>query len=164
MRLLKTIRLDWSDEHIFSSAAQPGEWAVSGAFVFADDDPERLAGTDRQAFAHGFLGTASLGWSTLVTVAEIGFVQYEDAVEALAQHLLSRFGAPDIAAARAAAREEAEFAASLCSHRLNTLIAVQRSWGPQGITERFHAVETPRETPHATIWKIEQGEDGEDLE
>ena len=162
MRLLKTIRLDRSDEHIFSNAAEPGEWAVSGAFVFADDDPERFVNKDRQAFVHGFLSTASFGWSTLVSVAEIGFVEYEDVVEALAQHLLSRFGAPDIAAARAAAREEAEFAAGLCSHRINTLIAVQRSWGPQGIIERFRAVEVPRETPHAAIWKIEPGEDGAD--
>src|SRR5258708_30407322 len=112
MRLLKTIRLDRSDEHIFSSAAPPGEWAVSGAFVFADEDPERLVGKQCQAFVHGFLGTASFGWSTLVSVAEIGFVQYEDVVEALSQHLLSRFGAPHIAAARAAAREEAEVAPS----------------------------------------------------
>ena len=164
MRLLKTIRLDRSDEHIFSSAAQPGEWAVSGAFVFADDDPERLVGKERQAFVHGFLGTASFGWSTLVSVAEIGFVEYEDVVEALAQHLLSRFGAPDIAAARAAAREEVEFAVSLCSHRINTLISVRRSWGPQGIVERFRAVETPREAPHAVIWAIEPGDDGNEHE
>ena len=160
MRFLRTIRLDQSDERVFSCAARPGEWAVSGGFVFADDDPATLAGKDRQAFAYGFLGTASFGWSTLATVAEIGFVEYEDVVEALAQHLLSRFGAPDIAAARAAAREETEFAASLCSHRVNTLIAVERSWGPQGIVERFRAVEMPRDAPHATIWTIE-GEGGD---
>src|SRR5260370_2204494 len=120
MRLLKTIRLDRSDEHIFSSAAPPGEWAVSGAFVFADEDPERLVGKQRQAFVHGFLGTASFGWSTLVSVPEIGFVQYEDVVEALAHHLLSRFAAPAIAGAPPAAREPPQLAARLCSHRINT--------------------------------------------
>ncbi len=162
MRFPKTIRLDQSDERIFSTAAQAGEWAVSGAFVFADGDPTGLAGKERQAFARGFLGTASFGWSTLVSVAEIGFVEYEDVVEALAQHLLSRFGAPDIAAARAASREESEFAASLCSHGVNTLIAVERSWGPQGIVERFRAVEAPRDPPHAKIWTIEQSEERDD--
>jgi hypothetical protein len=156
MRFPKTIRFDQSDERVFSTAAQPGEWAVSGAFVFADADPTGLAGKERQAFAHGFLGTASFGWSTLVSVAEIGFVEYEGVVEVLAQHLLSTFGAPDIAAARVAAREESEFAASLCSHRVNTLIAVERSWGPQGIVERFRAVEMPRELSHAKIWEIER--------
>lgn len=161
MRFLKTIRLDQSDERVFSCAAQPGEWAVSGAFTFADDDPTILAGKDRQAFAHGFLGTTSFGWSTLAAVAEIGFVEYENVVEALAQHLLSRFGAPDIAAARTAAREETEFAANLCSHRINTLIAVERSWEAQGIVERFRAVEMSRMVPHATIWEID-GEGGDD--
>ena len=94
-------------------------------------------------------------------VAEIGFVDYENVVEALAQHLLSRLGAPDIAVARTAAREETEFAANLCSHPINTLIAVERSWGSQGIVERFRAVEISRPVPHATIWSVE-GEGGDD--
>jgi|SRR5690242_4610213 Family of unknown function (DUF6505) len=161
MRFLRTIRLDQSDERVFSNVAQPGEWAVSGGFTFADDDPAILTGKHRQAFAHGFLGITSFGWSTFAAVAEIGFVDYENVVEALAQHLRARFGAPDIAAARTAAREETEFAANLCSHPINTLIAVERSWGPQGIVERFRAVEMPRPLLHATIWKIE-GEDGDD--
>ena len=156
MRFPRTIRLDASDARVFAAAAAPGEWAVSGGFVFADRDPAALAGKERQAFAQGFLGTGSFGWSSLVAVAEIGFAEYEAVIEALAQHLLARYGAPDIAAARAAAREEAEFAASLCTHRVNTLIAVERSFGPQGIVERFRTVEAPREAPHATIWTIEQ--------
>jgi len=159
MRFPRTIRLDASDERVFPVAAAPGEWAVSGGFVFADHDPQRLAGKERQAFASGFLGTQSFGWSSLVSVAEIEFVAYEEVIEALARHLLAAFGAPDIAAARLAAREEAEFAASLCQHRINTLIAVERSFGPQGIVERFRTLEAPRETPHAAIWTIEQERD-----
>jgi hypothetical protein len=159
MRFPRTIRLDGSDERVFAAAAAPGEWASSGGFVFADHDPAQLAGKERQAFIHGFLGTDSFGWSTLVCVAEIAFADYEQVIERLARHLLAEFGAPDIDAARNAAREEAEFAASLCTHRINTLLAVERSWGPQGIVERFRTIEAPRETPHATIWKIEHGDD-----
>ena len=44
--LLRTIRLDPSDTFVFERAAEPGEWAVSGAFMFADADPDAL---DRQA-------------------------------------------------------------------------------------------------------------------
>jgi uncharacterized protein DUF6505 len=157
MRFPCTIRLDASDSHVFAVAAEPGEWAVTGGFVFADREPAALSGKERQAFAQGFLGTASFGWSSLVSVAEIGFADYEGVIEALAQHLLAGYGAPDIAAARAAAREEAEFAASLCTHRINTLIAVERSFGPQGIVERFRTVAAPRDAPHARIWSIEQG-------
>jgi hypothetical protein len=159
MRFPCTIRLDASDTRVFARAAEPGEWAVSGGFVFADQEPTLLAGKQRLAFAQGFLGTASFGWSSLVSVAEIGFTEYEAVIEALAQHLLADYGAPDIAAARAAAREEAEFAASLCTHRINTLIAVERSFGPQGVVERFRTVAAPHDAPHATIWSIEQDRD-----
>jgi hypothetical protein len=162
MRFLKTLRLDGSDERVFAAAAAPGEWAISGGFVFADRDPAELAGKDGQAFAHGFLGTTSFGWSTLVAVAEIDFAAYEGVIESLAQHLLVAYGAPDLGAARAAAREEAEFAASLATHRVNTLVAVERSWGPQGIVERFRTIEPPRETPHARLWAIERDEAGGD--
>jgi ADP-ribose pyrophosphatase YjhB (NUDIX family) len=43
MRLLRTIRLDPSDTLLFKRAAEPGEWAVSGAFAFAHADPAALA-------------------------------------------------------------------------------------------------------------------------
>ena len=33
MKLLRTIRLDPSDTFIFDPPAEPGEWAVSGAFA-----------------------------------------------------------------------------------------------------------------------------------
>ena len=33
MKLLRTIRLDPSDTFVFERAAEPGEWAVSGAFM-----------------------------------------------------------------------------------------------------------------------------------
>ena len=42
VKLLRTIRLDPSDTFVFERAAEPGEWAVSGSFVFWDDDPATL--------------------------------------------------------------------------------------------------------------------------
>jgi hypothetical protein len=53
VRLLKTIRMDPSDTFVFENAAAPGEWAVSGAFVFARLDPATLAGKARAAFRGG---------------------------------------------------------------------------------------------------------------
>ena len=70
MKLLRTIRLDPSDTFVFERAAEPGEWAVSGAFMFADADPEALDGKPRAAFRGGFLGVPSFGWSTLVQIVE----------------------------------------------------------------------------------------------
>lgn len=42
MKLLRTVRADASDTFVFERAAEPGEWAVSGAFAFARADPEAL--------------------------------------------------------------------------------------------------------------------------
>ena len=47
VRLLRTIRLDPSDTFVFERAAEPGEWAVSGAFAFWNADPDRLEGKAR---------------------------------------------------------------------------------------------------------------------
>ena len=69
MRFLRAIRFDESDTRIFERAALPGEWAIPGTFVFADADPETLGGKVRQAFAYGFLGIGSFGWSTFVEVS-----------------------------------------------------------------------------------------------
>jgi len=61
-------------------------------------------------------------------------------VERLAATLMEKFGAPDLAAARGAAEEEVAFAASLCDHAPQTLLAVQRSVEDGEIRERFRTL------------------------
>src|SRR5947207_13788553 len=61
-----------------------------------------------------------------------------------ASQLLEKFGAPDLNAARVAAEEEVAFAASLCDHPPQTLLAVQRSVENGEIRERFRTLR-PRE-------------------
>ncbi len=140
MKLLRTIRLDPSDTFVFERAAEPGEWAVSGAFMFADADPEALDGKPRAAFRGGFLGVASFGWSTLVQIVEASEDDRLAVVEMLARQFHERLGAPDLAAARAAAEEEIAFAASLCDHPRDTLIAVRRSFEDGAIREAFRTL------------------------
>src|SRR3546814_2248939 len=70
LKLPRTIRLDPSDTFVYARAAEPGEWAVTGSFLFFGADPAALAGKERQAFRGGFLGIESFGWSTLVVVTE----------------------------------------------------------------------------------------------
>ncbi len=106
LKLPRTIRLDPSDTLVFEHAAEPGEWAVTGSFLFWDKDVSGLTGKARAAFRAGFVGVHSLGFSTLVVVTEAGAEERDEAVEALAGHILTNFGAPSIEAARAAAREE----------------------------------------------------------
>jgi hypothetical protein len=140
MKLLRTIRLDPSDTFVFERAAEPGEWAVSGAFIFADADPDTLAGKARAAFRGGFLGMPSLGFSTLVQIVEASAADRASLVEMLAQALHQRLGAPDMAAAREAAEEEVAFAASLCDHPHDTLIAVRRSFEDGAMREAFRTL------------------------
>ena len=59
MKLLRTIALDPSDTFVFDVPAEPGDWAVPGAFRFCDRDPAKLQGKDRWAFRGGFLGVHS---------------------------------------------------------------------------------------------------------
>ena len=140
MKLIRTIRLDPSDTFVFDRAAEPGEWAVSGAFVFWDADEAKLEGKVRSAFRGGFLGVESLGWSTLVQIVEASAADRAAVVERLAQQLVAQFGAPDIAAARGAAEEEVAFAQSLCNHPADTLIAVHRSFEDGEVREAFRTL------------------------
>jgi hypothetical protein len=146
VKLLRTIRLDPSDTFIFERAAEPGEWAVSGAFMFSEADPATLVGKARSAFRAGFLGIESLGWSTLVQIVNATDEDRAAAVDALAGKLVAHFGAPDLTAARAAAQEEIEFAGSLCNHPTDTLIAVHRTYENGEIREAFRTLR-PRGGP-----------------
>lgn len=149
MKLLKTIRLDGSDTFVFERAAEPGEWAVPGSFMFWDVEPAQVRGKVRQAFRSGFLGLSSFGWSTLASIANASAADEQGAVAQLAEFLARERGAPDLDAAQVAAREELAFAASLCDHPVGTLIALQRSIGSDGeIRERFRTLK-PAAMPRA---------------
>lgn len=147
MKLPRTLRLDPSDLVVFDLAAPAGEWAVPGGFAFWDEDPAALTGKRRQEFRAGFLGIGSFGWSTLVEVAETEDAAVEAAVAALSAHIRARYGAPDAAAAEAAAREEIGFAASLCDHPPGTVLALSRVVEDGAVRERFRTLHR-REAPH----------------
>jgi len=148
MKLLRTIRFDQSDVQLFPEAADPGEWAVPGTFVFAGANPETLGRQERQAFANGFLGLESFGWSTLVTVAAIERKDYEAAIDSLARYLQQEYGAQDFATAKAAAKEEIDYAASLCSYPVDTILNLERVIEGEAIREQFCIVSSAVEKPH----------------
>jgi hypothetical protein len=146
MKLLRTIRLDPSDTFVFDKSAEPGEWAVTGTFMFGGGDPSKLEGKARAAFRSGFLGVASLGWSTLAQIVEAADDDRLAAIDTLARQLVAHFGAPSIEDSVAAAEEEFEFAASLCNHPLDTLIAMHRSVEGGEIHEAFRTLR-PKDGP-----------------
>jgi hypothetical protein len=146
VKLLRTIRLDPSDTFVFERAAEPGEWAVTGAFMFSGTDPATLEGKARAEFRAGLLGVTSFGWSTLAQIVEASAQDRAALVELLAKQLVEHCGAPSLAEAVAAAEEEIAFASSLCTHPLDTLIAVHRTHEGGEIREAFRSLR-PRNGP-----------------
>ncbi len=141
MKLARTIHFDESDQHVYARPAASGEWAVSGGFEFSNWTGAELAGSARQAFANGWLGTDSFGRATFVAVTRIELAELDAVCEALARHFVSSYGAPDLAAAMGAAGEEVAFMQELCAgHEPNTLLAVARELAQAGVRERFHSI------------------------
>jgi Family of unknown function (DUF6505) len=161
VKLIRTIRLDASDTFVFEKAAEPGEWAVSGAFAFWNQDPAILEGKTRTAFRSGFLGVSTLGWSTLVQIVEASEDDRLAAIDALAKQLVANFGAPSIDDAMAAAEEEFAFAESLCTQPQDTLIAVHRTFDDGGVRESFRALRPRNGTKPARAFSFLEVE-GED--
>jgi hypothetical protein len=114
--------------------------------VFFGADLAGLVGKERSAFRSGFLGVDSLAWSTLVQIVDATPDDRAAAIELLAQRLFDRLGAPDRVAARKAAGEEIDFAASLCDHPADTLIAMHRIDEDGAIRESFRTLH-PRRLP-----------------
>ena len=159
MKLLRTIALDPSDTFVFDVAAEPGDWAVSGAFRFCDRDLEKLNGKERSAFRSGFLGVQSWGWSTLVQIVPATEHDRRALVELLAGQLVERFGAPDLPTARLAAEEEVAFAQSLCTHPVSALIAVHRSASYGEVRESFRRLQLREGQGHSKAFSFMELED-----
>jgi Family of unknown function (DUF6505) len=140
VKLIRTIRLDTSDTFVFEKAADPGEWAVSGAFAFWNRDPGVLEGKARTAFRSGFLGVSTLGWSTLVQIVAASEDDRLAVVNSLANQLVVNFGAPSIEDAVVAAEEEVAFAQSLCTQPEDTLVAVNRTFEDGAVREAFRTL------------------------
>ena len=140
LKLPRTLRLAPSDTFVFAQAAEPGEWAVTGTFLFLDADPSLLTAKALAAFRSGFVGVRSLGFSTLVVVSAASAAERAQAEEDLARHIHARFGAPDREAARAAAREELDVAASLCDLPVGSVVALHRTEAAGAIREDFRTL------------------------
>lgn len=157
IKVLRTIRFDSSDDHVFATPAGPDEIALSGAFAFASLEVEEITGKTRQAFANGFLALPGLGRATFVSIGEAEEQELSDAMEALAQLFVDDYEAPDLMTARDAAREEIGFACELADGKpLNCLLTVHRTLSEEGaIHEEYREITPPgQERPHTRIWDV----------
>jgi Family of unknown function (DUF6505) len=153
--LPRLVRLDVSDLALYERAAEPGEWAVSGAFAFLDADPATLHGKSARAFRGGFLGVKSFGWGSIAVVEPIDTAETARVVEALAQHFVAVWGAPSLAAAAVAAEQEVRAMQEVCAdHPAGTLLAIERRFEEDGIVERVRAVARPPLDAPAPAWTV----------
>ena len=133
MNLARTIRFDASDLNIFLSLPKRESGQSPAVSPFSICAEDQITGKVRQAFANGFLGVESFGYSTFVAVASAS----PEARAALRDQLIRRFvedmGAPSEEAAGHAADEEIGFMIDLCS-------GINRGhfWWSAGMGRRWH--------------------------
>lgn len=155
MKFLRVVQFDASDGFAFSKPASPGEWAVSGAFAFANLTDEALQGKVRQDFTNGFLGLTSFGRSTFVLIAEITGIQNTNVREALANHLEAVWHAPNRGTALEVANIEADFVVGLCENQpINTVFSVQRRMAVGSIHEEFRVIDPSNPGGHTRVWDV----------
>ena len=136
----------------------PGEWAVPGSFTLWDVDPDQLGGKALEAFRHGFVGTTTFGWTTLVMTDEIAPQELEQVTQQLTRHLLLHYGAPSEDAAREVAEQEITFTRELCGHPVGTYITIERINAESGIEETFRTVNQTDPLDHSQVraWDLEE--------
>jgi len=114
-KLLRAVRLDDSDEHVFRGcgAAADGEWVVSGGYAVCDFDTAPRCDPPCHCES-SFVALGSRRRCSIAEVAEVTGPELEEQVETLAWHLVKDWGAPSWEAAHALAEEEVHHTAELC--------------------------------------------------
>lgn len=142
MKLARAIHFDESDTRVFRVSARTGEWCISGGFEFSNWGEGDLVGKARQAFANGWFGLETSGRVTFVAVTRIEPAEVEALTDALAEHFVAYYGAPDAGTARPVAAEEIGHMLELCDeHDDNTLLTVARELTPAGVREAYRVIE-----------------------
>jgi hypothetical protein len=114
-KLLRAVRLDDSDEHIFRGfgAAADGEPVVSGGFAACDFDTAPRCDPPCHCQA-SFIAVGSRARCSIAEVVEVPDAELEAQVEALAWTLVKAWGAPSWDVARRVAEEEVRHTAEVC--------------------------------------------------
>ena len=114
-KLLRAVRLDDSDDHIFKAcgAAKEGEPVVTGGFAVCDF--ENAPDCDPPCHCQAsFISIGSPARCSIAEVREVSEEEMEAEIEAFAWHLVRAWGAPSWEAAHAVAEEEVRHTAEVC--------------------------------------------------
>ena len=114
-KLLRAVRLDDSDEHVFRScgAASDGSWVVTGGFAVCDFDSAPKCDPACHCES-SFVALGSRARCSIAEVAEVGDDELEAQIDALAWTLVKAWNAPSYEVARRVAEEEVRHTAEVC--------------------------------------------------
>lgn len=114
-KLLKAVRLDDSDDHLFKThgAAKEGEWVVSGGYAVCDFANAPHC-SPRCYCESSFLAVGSRARCTIAEVTEVSEETLEEAIEQLTWHLIKAWGAPTYDLARTVAVDEIRHTGEVC--------------------------------------------------
>lgn len=114
-KLLRAVRLDDSDEHVFRAcgAARDGEWVSTGGFAACQFDSAPRCDPPCHCES-SFVAVGSRTRCSIAEVVEASEADLETQADALAWHLVKDWGAPSWEAARDLAAEELRHTAEVC--------------------------------------------------
>ena len=114
-KLLRAVRLDDSDDHVFRScgAAKEGDWLVTGGYATCDFETAPRCDPPCHC-SSSFVAIGSRARCSVAEVTELSDADLEAQVEALAWHLVKAWGAPSWEVARRAAEDEVRHTAEVC--------------------------------------------------
>jgi hypothetical protein len=114
-KLLRAVRLDDSDDHVFRScgAVAEGDWVVSGGFAVCDFDSAPRCDPACHCES-SFVALGSRRRCSIAEVTEVTDAEMAERVDALAWHLVKGWNAPSWEAARTVAEEEVRHTAEVC--------------------------------------------------
>lgn len=141
-KLLRAVRLDDSDEHVFRGcgAARDGEWVVTGGYAVCDFDAAPRCDPACHCES-SFVALASKARASIAEVADASEDEVAAQVDALAWHLVRAWNAPSYEAAHAAAEEELAHTTEVCETLSpDVWITVKRRRGPAGDLQEEYAV------------------------
>ena len=133
-KLLRAVRLDDSDDHIFRGcgAAKDGEPGVTGGFAVCAFDSAPRCDPPCHCGA-SFLAIGSRARCSIAEVVEVAEADLDAQAEALAWHLVRAWGAPSWEAAHKVATEEVRHTAEVCETLAPEVwITVKRARGADG--------------------------------
>lgn len=133
-KLLKAVRLDDSDDHVFRGcgAVNDGDAVTTGGFAVCDF--EAAPRCDPACHCESsFLAVGSRARCSIAEVVEVTDAQVEEQIEALAWHLVRGYNAPSWEAARRVAEAEVRHTVEVCETLAPEVwITVKRARQPGG--------------------------------